>query len=80
MTATRRFKVLLKWDAEAHAWVTYVPVLGNLSTFGDTRDEAFEQTREAILGYLEAAESEVLAGLDEHPAVGAMAGVEIEIT
>ncbi len=42
-------------------WVTYVPTLGHLSTFGDTRDEALEQTREAIIGYLEAAVKEGIA-------------------
>jgi predicted RNase H-like HicB family nuclease len=42
---TRRFKVLIAWDAQAQVWVTYVPVLGNLSTFGDTREEAMELTR-----------------------------------
>ncbi len=56
--STRRFKVLLEWDPESQAWVTYVPALDHLSTFGDTRDEALDNTREAILGYLEAAENE----------------------
>jgi predicted RNase H-like HicB family nuclease len=56
--STRRFKVLLEWDAESQAWVTYVPALDHLSTFGDTRDEALANTREAILGYLEAARKE----------------------
>lgn len=36
-------------------------VLGHLSTYGETRDEALEQTREAVLGYLEAAAKEQLA-------------------
>ncbi|HYU18391.1 MAG TPA: type II toxin-antitoxin system HicB family antitoxin [Chloroflexota bacterium] len=55
---TRHFKVLLEWDSDSQAWVTYVPALDQLSTFGDTRDEALENTREAILGYLEAAAKE----------------------
>ena len=55
---TRNFKVLLEWDAEAETWVTYVPTLNHLSTFGETRQEALENTREAILGYLEAAVKE----------------------
>lgn len=50
-----RFKVLLEWDAEEEVWVTYVPTLGQLSTYGETRDVALDQTREAITGYLEAA-------------------------
>ncbi|MEA2695475.1 MAG: hypothetical protein QOJ16_4862 [Acidobacteriota bacterium] len=51
---TQHFHVLLEWDAEADVWVTYVPTLNGLSTFGETREEALSQTREAILGYLEA--------------------------
>ncbi len=55
-----RFQVVLEWDAEDLAWVTYVPALDFLSTFGETREEALANTREAILGYLEAAEKEGL--------------------
>lgn len=53
-----RFLVRLERDAEAGAWVAYVPELGELSTFGETRAEAVENAREAIQGYLEAAEAE----------------------
>lgn len=38
--------------------MTYVPTLNGLSTFGETREEALANTREAILGYLEAAQKE----------------------
>jgi predicted RNase H-like HicB family nuclease len=55
---TRHFRTLLEWDPDARAWVSYVPALNHLSTFGDTREEALANTREAILGYLEAAEKE----------------------
>jgi antitoxin HicB len=55
---TRHYKVLLEWDADSEVWVTYVPALDHLSTFGETRAEALENTREAILGYLEAADKE----------------------
>jgi predicted RNase H-like HicB family nuclease len=48
---TRHFQVLLEWDPEDKVWVTYVPHLDFLSTFGDTREEALDHTREAILGY-----------------------------
>jgi predicted RNase H-like HicB family nuclease len=41
-----RFKVLVEWDPEDHVWVTLVPSLDHLSTFGETREEALEQTRE----------------------------------
>jgi predicted RNase H-like HicB family nuclease len=52
----RQFQVFVEHDQSEKAWVTYVPELDHLSTFGSTRDEALENTREAILGYLEAAE------------------------
>jgi predicted RNase H-like HicB family nuclease len=57
---TRGFKVFLEWDAGAAAWVTYVPALEHLSTFGATREDALANTREAILGWIEAAEKEGL--------------------
>lgn len=59
--ATHQFDVLLEWDAEDEVWVTYVPALNHLSTFGATREEALATTQEAILGYFEAAEKEGLA-------------------
>lgn len=58
--ATRRFGVLLEWDPEQHVWVSFVPSLDSLSTYGDTREEALEHTREAIAGYFEAAKKEGL--------------------
>lgn len=48
--------MLVEWDPAARLWVTSVPALDALSTYGNTREEALEQTREAIVGYLEAAE------------------------
>lgn len=53
----REFQVFVEYDPAEKAWVTHVPALDHLSTFGLTRDEALANTREAILGYLEAAES-----------------------
>lgn len=55
--------------------MTFVPALDALSTYGDTREEALEQTREAILGYLEAADKE---GLTVPPEVEAEV-VELEV-
>ena len=54
----RRFKVILEWDPEDSVWVTTVPALNHLSTFAETKDEALAQTRDAILGYIEAAAKE----------------------
>lgn len=70
---TQHFHVLVEWDSEAGVWVTYVPTLNGLSTFGETRDEALDQTREAILGYLEAAEK------DGIPISGSAELVELEV-
>lgn len=54
----RKFAVILEFDPDDDVWVTYVPSLGHLSTYGKTRDEALQQTREAIAGYLEVAAKE----------------------
>ena len=54
----RQFQVFVEHDSSEKEWVTYVPALDHLSTFRSTRDEALQNTREAILGYLEAAEKE----------------------
>jgi predicted RNase H-like HicB family nuclease len=55
----REYIVLLGFDPEVRMWVTLVPALP-LSTYGKTQAEALEQTREAILGYIEAAIQEGL--------------------
>lgn len=72
----RKFQVILEWDSEENVWVTCVPTLNYLSTFGDTKEEALEYTREAILGYLEAAEQE---GLDTEPGGLQSELVEVEV-
>ena len=54
----RQFQAILEWDPDDKVWVTYVPALNYLSTFGETREEAMDNTKEAILGYLEAAAKE----------------------
>jgi predicted RNase H-like HicB family nuclease len=51
----RHFSVIVEWDSEDEIWVTHVPALDHLSTYGHTREAALESTREAIVGYLEAA-------------------------
>jgi predicted RNase H-like HicB family nuclease len=57
----REFQIIIEWDADDKVWVTYVPSLSYLSTYGDTREEALANTQEAILGYLEAAAKEGIA-------------------
>jgi len=51
----RDWDVTLEWDDDGQGWVTFVPVLNNISTFGNTREEALDRTHEAIRGYLKAA-------------------------
>ena len=58
---TRSFKVILQFDPESAAWVSYVPDLENISTYGDSEQEALANTRELIIGYLEAADKEGIA-------------------
>jgi predicted RNase H-like HicB family nuclease len=58
---TRSFKVILQFDPESTAWVSYVPDLENISTYGDSEQEALANTRELIIGYLEAADKEGIA-------------------
>ena len=46
--------VQMEWDEETEAWVTHVPELNNISTFGKTQEEALRRTRELVLGYIDA--------------------------
>lgn len=75
--AKRRFDVLIEREPDDGVWVTYVPALDWLSTFGDTREEALDQTKEAILGYLEALAKEGLSLADVAPA---RETIEIEVS
>ena len=69
------FQVVLEWDPADRVWVSLVPALNDLSTFGETRQEALDRTREAILGYLEAATKEGI----EVPEGSAVELVELEV-
>lgn len=55
------FPVWLEFDKDDDVWVTHVPALNDLSTFGPTREDALLRTQEAIRGYIAAARKE---GLD----------------
>ncbi len=50
------FEIRLEWDPADRVWVSHVPSLGGLSSYGATSQGALEMTREAVLGYLETAE------------------------
>lgn len=65
--AAHHYTVLLEWDSESQVWVTHVPALNDLSTFGDTKAQALENTKEAIIGYLEAAAKENIPVPSEGP-------------
>jgi predicted RNase H-like HicB family nuclease len=54
------FEIHPEWDAEDRLWVSHVAALNDISSYGDTAEGALTQTREAILGYLEALEKEGL--------------------
>jgi predicted RNase H-like HicB family nuclease len=45
--------VRLEWDEDTESWVTYVPELNNISTFGKTQEEALKNTRDLVIGYLD---------------------------
>jgi predicted RNase H-like HicB family nuclease len=53
MKTMQRYRVVLEHDRADDVWVTHVPALNGLSTFGPSRAVALERTREAILGYLD---------------------------
>jgi predicted RNase H-like HicB family nuclease len=75
-----RLAIEIEWDPKEHVWTAEVPALNNLSTYGDTYQEAADRCREAILGFLEASDKEglplplapadtqiLLASLTDHP-------------
>ena len=49
-----RFKVLLEWNEEGGGYTVTVPALPGCLSEGDTVEEALDNIREAIEGYLEA--------------------------
>ena len=57
-------QVLVEQDRSEGVWATSVPGLNWLSTYAETGQEALGQTRQAILGYFEAAQK---AGLSVPP-------------
>ncbi len=52
---TQEYTYYIIWDPEDRVWVTHVPDLNGLSTYGETKEEAIAMTKEAIEGYIEAA-------------------------
>jgi predicted RNase H-like HicB family nuclease len=52
--------VEMEWEEEAAQWVTYVPALNNISTFGPTQTEALARTRAMMRDYIESMVAENL--------------------
>ncbi|MCZ2079027.1 MAG: type II toxin-antitoxin system HicB family antitoxin [Bryobacteraceae bacterium] len=52
--------IRIEWDGDTKNWVTYVPELNNISTFGQTELEALDNTAEMIMGFIEASERQGL--------------------
>jgi predicted RNase H-like HicB family nuclease len=42
----------MEWDSKTDSWVTCVPELNDISTFGATQEEALDHTREMVVGYI----------------------------
>ena len=76
--AVRSFQVMLDWDLKEQLWVSYVPALDFLSTYGDTKEETIENTRDAILGYLEAAAKEGLQ-VPDGPTATQLVSIDIQV-
>ena len=51
---SRRYTVLLEWDAEGPGYAVSVPALPGCLTQGTTVPEALERAREAIAGHVAA--------------------------
>lgn len=76
--AIRSFQVMLEWDPKEQLWVSYVPALDFLSTYGDTKEETIENTKDAILGYLEAAAKEGLP-VPNGPTATQLVSIDIQV-
>lgn len=46
--STQQFSVVVEWDSDAEVWVTHVPALDHLSTYGPTREAALKSTKDGI--------------------------------
>lgn len=53
-------RVEVEKDAVTNSYVTYVPALGNLSTFGETLEVALDLTRDMLLTYIVSMDDDAL--------------------
>jgi hypothetical protein len=56
----------VQMERDGAAWVTYVGELDNISTFADTQEEALDETKDLVLGYLDSAEATWKMGDRQH--------------
>ena len=56
MARLKSLTLKLRWSEETGTWVVQIPELFNLGTYGDTPEEALEQTKDFLRGYLNVAE------------------------
>jgi predicted RNase H-like HicB family nuclease len=56
-----RLKVKIEWDPESRQFVTFVPELGNISTYGPTEEAALDATADMLLGFIDVAQQEGVA-------------------
>ena len=57
LNALEWLEIRMHWEDESRAWVTVIPHLGHLSTFGDTEQEALDNTAEMLLAWVESSEA-----------------------
>lgn len=56
LASLKDLTVQIEWDDETQSWVTCIPELNGISTFGATQEEALQQTRDLVIGYLDSME------------------------
>ncbi len=54
-------RIEVEKDVDTNSYVTYVPALGNLSTFGETLEAALDHTRDMLLTYIISMDDDGLA-------------------
>jgi len=50
---TDLLKIDMEWDEESRSWVSYVPELNGISTYGPTYEKTLDRTAEMIVGWIQ---------------------------
>ena len=53
LAETDLIAVEMEWDEKTRSWVSRVPELDGISTFGSSYEEALDRTAEMIVGWIE---------------------------